>query len=372
MSEETPSKLSIFKPQYLKQGGYKGGRSKKELEAGGRKIYKLSSNENMLGSSPKAIEAIRQYVDSLNEYCDNKDDRYRKGLSEFYGGELSPDQFITDNSGVAMLELIVQAFMDPGLESIISNPAFGPYQMFSDRQVSKVIDVPLLEPDFSLDVRGMLDAINENTRLVFLTSPNNPTGTHIPKSQVDELIYNVPDHVVVVYDEVYYQFANADDYTRALPYVLEGKNVIGVNSFSKAYGLAGLRMGYAYSTIEIASYIRQLTRPFHINTLAMEAALAALQDDAFIQKTVTHNEAERAFVLKAVSELGVQYWPSQANFFLIKPPMDTFDFSQKMQDEGVMVRPVANFGAPGCVRITFGTREANEAMLKGLRKVFQK
>lgn len=367
----TMPQINIFKKQYLKKGVYAGGKSRSEIDARGKKIYKLSSNENMLGSSPKALQAIRDHVDTLNEYCDRTDDRYRKALSKFYQHRLSPNQFVTDNSGVAMLELIVQAFLSPGLECIISNPAFGPYQMFSDKVPAKVIDIPLEAPDFRLNVAGILEQVNEKTRLVFLTSPNNPTGTHIPKSQLDDLIYQLPEHVVVVLDEVYYQYADAPDYTTAQRYVEEGRRVIGVNSFSKAYGLAGMRMGYAYSTEEIATYLQQFRRPFHINTLCMEAAMAALEDTEFIEATKSLIKTEKHFIQQHFDRIGIKYWPTQANFFLVKPPMLSADFEASMLKQGIMVRQAGNFGAPGCIRITIGTREANEALIKALKVVLE-
>jgi len=144
-----------------------------------------------------------------------------------------------------------------------------PYIMFSKKQGGKVIDIPLLAPDYALNVDEMLAAVTDKTRLIFLTSPNNPTGSYIPKADLDRLIYGLPDHVVVVYDEVYFQYADAPDFTTALPYIKEGKNVIGLNSFSKAYGLAGMRIGYAYSTPRIIKYISQLYKPFLLNTLKL-------------------------------------------------------------------------------------------------------
>jgi len=236
---------------------YKGGKSKPATK-NGQKIYKLSSNENMLGSSPKAMAAIQQQLSSLNEYPDYNDHKFRQALEKFYGGKLAANQFITTNSGVANIELITRAFLEEGTECIFSNPAFGPYRGFPKKVGATSIDVPLIGPNFQLDVKGILNAINEKTRLIFVTNPNNPTGTHLPKTDIDELINGLPDHVVLLYDEVYYQYVAATDYVRAYPYVQAGKNVIGINSFSKAYGLAGLRVGYAYSTPEIAAYLQQL------------------------------------------------------------------------------------------------------------------
>ncbi len=345
---------------------YKGGKSKPKTGKG-KKIFKLSSNENMLGSSPKAMAAIQQQLGGLNEYPDYNDNKFRLALEKFYEGKLQANQFITTNSGVASIELITRAFLEEGSECIFSNPAFGPYRGFPKKVGAKSIDVPLIGPNFQLDVKGILTAINEKTRLVFVTNPNNPTGTHLPKVQIDELINGLPEHVVLLYDEVYYQYVEATDYVRAFPYVQAGKNVIGINSFSKAYGLAGLRVGYAYSTPEIAAYLQQLRRPFMINSLSMNAAIAALEDTEFIEQTVALIHREKAYLYAKLDQLGINYWKTQANFFLIKPDMDTEIFEAKMLEAGIMVRPTASFGAPGCVRVSIGTREANTAFVVALK-----
>jgi len=358
-----------FKPYLQQKSTYKGGKSLSEVAGIDKKIYKLSSNENQWGSSPKAIAAIKKHIDSLSNYPDNSDDRLRVALQKHYDGQLKSNQFLTTNSGVANIELIIRGFMEEGDECIFSNPAFGPYHEFPVKVGAKSIDIPLVGDDFLLDVEGILNAVNENTRLIFITSPNNPTGTHIPKRQIDELIDGIPDHVILVFDEVYFQFADAPDFVRALPYVLEGKNVIGINSFSKAYGLAGLRIGYSYSTPEIATYLQQLRIPFMINTMTLEGAMAALEDDEFINKTVNFVHKEKQFLYEQFDALGIKYWKTQANFILTQPDMDPVEFEGKILKEGIMVRPVAGFGAPKCVRITIGTREGNEALIEGWKKL---
>lgn len=364
----TEEKISIFKPHLLNEPGYKGGKTLNEV-ASDKKIYKLSSNENLLGASPKAIEAIRENLGGLNSYPDRTTYAIQEALEEFYEGELKADNFIVANAGSEILELTVRAFLDPGLECIMSNPGFSIYGMFAKWQGAKVVDVPLLDPDYSLDVDGILENINERTRLIFITSPNNPTGTYIPKKDVDRLIENVPEHVVVVMDEVYYHFADQADYTTALPYVNSGKNVIAINSFSKTYGLAAVRAGYGYSTPEIAGYIRRICKPFIVNGLTKAAAIAALGDKDFLEKTVNLVTTERNWLYAELNKLGVKYWPSQANFILINPNMNTGEFEDKMLQEGIMVRQAHMFGAPGCVRVTIGPREANEAYIEALKKV---
>ena len=365
------SKISdIFKSHLKDFKPYKGGKSRDEISSNGKKIYKLSSNENVLGPSPLALQAIQKELNQVYQYPDRTDTKLRNALSDFYNETLSPKQFFTANSGVDVLDLICRAFLDGDSEVIISSPTFKPYILFAKKMGAKVIDISLDEEDFSYDAEAVLGAINENTRLVFLTNPNNPTGNIIPKQVVNKIINEVPNHVVVVHDEVYFQFAEEEtEYSQVVDQVNEGKSVIAVNSFSKAYGLAGMRVGYAYTTEEIAQYVSQFRRPFMLNKLGLAGAIAALKDADFINKTKELIRTEKAFIYQILDELNVKYWKTAANFILIKPGLDGKVFEAKMLEEGVMVRPVANFGADGCIRVTIGDRESNEAYIKALKTV---
>lgn len=362
----------ILKPYLLKTPEYRGGQGVEEVKTKADKIYKLSSNENPTGTSPKAMKAVQETAKNLHIYPDRTGERLQDALADFYNHELSADNFVATNSGSETIEFIARGFMKEGLECIVSNPSFMPYTMFSGWNGAKVIDIPLLMPNYDLDVDGILGAINEKTRLIFLTSPNNPTGTYIPKPSIDKLMANIPDHVIVVLDEVYYHFADAEDFTTALPYVKAGKNIIAVNSFSKTYGLAALRVGYAYSTPEIAGYLRRLYRPFLINIIGLNAGIAALSDTDFINETVEIVQTERVRFYSIFEELGITYWKSQANFVMFESPMDTETVINKILEEcGVMVRDAGGFAAPGCIRVTVGTAEANDAFFEGIKKVMQ-
>ena len=363
----------LFKP-YLKASNlYVGGKSLKEVDAGGKTIYKLSSNENLLGASPKAQQAIRQHIAHIGNYPDRTDIRLRQALETFYNGEIPAAQFITGNAGSEILEFIIRAFLEPGTEYIVCNPMFKPYQMFSDKMGAKMVDIRLREPDYTLDIDGILTAINSKTRLIFLTSPNNPTGTYLPKNILDTLIAKLPDHVVLVLDEVYYLFADADDYTTAVPYVQAGKQIIGLNSFSKSFGLAGMRVGYAYTTPTLATYIQSLYKPFMINQLSLEAAIAALSDHDFLKAVIHQVKKGREYLYGELDKIGIQYWKAQGNFILIRPEgFEEKDFEETILKEGIMVRPAGGFGAPGCIRVTVGTEEANRAFIAGLKTVLGK
>mgnify|MGYP000126318335 CR=1 FL=1 len=369
--QQKDTEINIFKPYLNVANPYKGGKTLAEIKAQSQKMYKLSSNENPIGASPKAVAAIKAAATDLHLYPDRTDARFRRALAEYYNNELQENQFVVANSGSETLELIIRAFMSEGHECIISNPTFLIYQMVSKWQGATINDVPLLAPNFDVDVESILAKVNDQTRLLFLTSPNNPTGSYIPKSVLDELIERLPSHVILVLDEVYFHFADAPDYTSAMPYVKAGKQVIGINSFSKTYGLAAMRIGYFYTTEKIANYIHQICKPFILNKLSLEAGIAALSDTQFIQETVDLVKKEREYMQEEFQKIGIHFWPSQGNFILTKPPMDEKVFEAKMLDLGVMVRPVSAFGAPGCVRITIGTREANDGCLKALRQIYK-
>ncbi|WP_306013727.1 MULTISPECIES: pyridoxal phosphate-dependent aminotransferase [unclassified Allomuricauda] len=357
---------SIFKAHLVPKEVYKGG---KNIPPSHKKIYKLSSNENPLGASPKALAAMKAVLDKVDIYPDQTDIRLREALVKDFDGQLSADQFLCGNSGSEVIDIVLRAFINEGDEVIFSNPCFLPYSVFSRWYGAKQVDIPLLSPNYDLDVEGILNAITHKTKIIFLTSPNNPTGTYIPKSVMDNFMARVPKNIVVVFDEVYRHFADADDYVTALPYVLEGHNVIGLNSFSKTYGLAGQRIGYGYTTATIANYVRLIHKPFLLPLTSIEAAIGALNDKEFIDKTVKTVLEGRTYIAKAFDQLGIKYWPSQANFFIIDPPLPEMEFTDKMMEEGIMVRPVSQFGAPGKVRITVGDAEANAALVKALQKI---
>lgn len=368
--QNSSTDIDIYKSYLKVDNPYKGGKTLAEIKSQSQKMYKLSSNENPIGASPKAIAAVQAAANNLHLYPDRTDARLRTALAKYYDHALKENQFVVANSGSETLELIIRAFMSEGHECIISNPTFLIYQMVAKWQGATIHDVPLLSPNFEVDVEAILAKVNDNTRLIFLTSPNNPTGSYIPKATLDMLIERLPSHVILVLDEVYYHFADAADFTTAVPYVKAGKQVIGINSFSKTYGLAAMRIGYFYTTEKIADYIHQICKPFILNKLSLEAGIAALEDTTFIQATVELVQTERKYMHTELEKIGVHFWPSQGNFILTKPPIGEKEFEAKMLDLGVMVRPVAAFGAPGCVRITLGDREANDACLAALRKVY--
>ncbi|MDC6405257.1 MULTISPECIES: histidinol-phosphate transaminase [Maribacter] len=358
-----------FKTYILEDSTYKGG-SKKIVMPQGIEVHKLSSNENPLGYSPKVRQALMASLDDLSQYPDNTDIRLRQALVKDFDQALSEDHFITTNSGSEIIDLISKAFLGEGDTVIVSQPCFLPYTAFTRWMGATAINVPMTM-NFEYDFEGILKAISDSTKLVFLASPNNPSGTYIPKDVLEDFMNKVPEHVIVVLDEVYRHFAEVPDYVTGLPFVKQNKNIIAINSFSKTYGLAGLRIGYCYAPLHISSYIRKICKPFLLSTLALEGAIAALEDGEFVQETVDLVRKERAFVLHGLKELHIKYWPTQGNFVMIQPPISDTELVKQMEQKGIMVRPVGNFGAPGKVRISFGMRAANNAMLDALEAVIK-
>lgn len=357
---------SIFKPYLQPKEVYKGG---KNIPPSDKKIYKLSSNENPLGASPKAVEAAKMSLSKVDVYPDQTDHRLREALTKDFNNELEADQFISGNSGSEVIDMLLRGFVNEGDEVIFSNPCFLPYSVFSRWYGAEQIDIPLLMPNYDLDIDGILNAITEKTKIIFLASPNNPTGSYIPQAVLENFLSQVPKNILIVFDEVYRHFTDANDYVSALPYVLQEYSVLGLNSFSKTYGLAGLRIGYGYTTKTIANYLRLIHKPFLMPLPSLEAAIGALQDASFIEQTVKTVHEGKAYLSDSFKSLGIKFWPSQANFFIIDPPLPEMDFTDKLMEHSIMVRPVSQFGAPGKVRITIGNKEANEALVSALKKL---
>lgn len=367
MIKEKAADSTLFKSYILEDSTYKGG-GKKIVMPEGIDVYKLSSNENPLGFSDKVKDAIIKATNELSLYPDNTDIRLREALVQDFQNELSVDHFVTANSGSEIIDIISKVFLSEGDEIIVSQPCFLPYTAFTRWMGATAINVPMT-PNYDYDLDEILSAITTKTRLVFLASPNNPSGNYIPHDELKNFLTKVPSHVLVIYDEVYRHFAEAKDYTSALPFVKEGYNIIAVNSFSKTYGLAGLRVGYCYAPEGLSNYMRKVCKPFLLSSLAIEGAIASLADTAFVERTVALVRTERSYVLQGLEELGITFWPTQGNFVLIDPPVEDMKFASLMEQQGIMVRPVGVFGAPGKVRISFGVRAANTAMLAAIKTV---
>ena len=349
---------------------YTGGLSKEELskESQAPELFKLSSNENPLGPSPAVIEAIQKNAATLGEYPPTVDDRLRETLVGLHGRNLSPDHFVVGNSGCDILDLIGRAYLNGEVECIICPPTFPVYQLTAQQQGAMIIEVPLEPRRFGYQLDQILAAVTEKTGVVYLCSPNNPTGSLLNHTDLARLVDQLPDQVLIVFDEVYYHFVTAPERPDPLEYVLAGKNFIILHSFSKAYGLAGLRLGYGIAKPEIAARLAHSKRPFHLNRFAFEAGIAAINDQHHIKKSVDLTLQGRQWLYQQLQDLGLKVWPSQGNFLLFQCPGPAKDYAAKLLKYGVMVRPA--FGLPNHLRVTVGLPEANEAFIEGVKQSF--
>lgn len=323
-------------------------------------FYKLSSNENLMGPSPRALKAAQQALLGVHEYDFYDDFEFQDVLSDYYKGELKSGQFITANSGVEVLEIICRGLVSVGSECIISSPTFSPYRNIIELEGGEVIDIPLKKPDYSWDIDGILNAVTDQTAMVFITNPNNPTGTYATKTELNRLLDALPEKVIVVYDEVYYHFVDADDFPYAIDYIKAGRPMIGLHTFSKIYGLAGLRVGYGFTSPEIGEYLNKIFRPFRIDTVSTLAAYEALKDVEHVKASQEMVWSGKKWLYEKFESAGIKYWPSQGNFVMFESPIPSLELTAKMLDEGVMVRPGDNFGAPGKIRLTIGNEAANQ------------
>ena len=334
------------------------------------KVYQLSQNENPLGPSPKVIEAITAVAPTLSYYPNFSDIDLREAIVEAIGKGLTPDYIYTGCSGFESLELMARAFLQTDDEMIVSSPTFtGAYAKVANPQGAKMIDVPLAPDTFEYPVDAVLDAITDKTKLIIVCNPNNPTGTVIPVDKMDKLMTNIPDHVLVVSDEVYHHFVDDATYPDSIKYVLEGKNIVVVHSFSKAYGLAGMRLGYGIAKPEIADYISGLHRGFHQNKLAMAAGIAACKDQDYLNHVIDYLRNEQKWIVDQFDRLDIKYWNPAANFILFETKMLSDELNQKMLKRGIILRPQSNIGMPYGMRVSIGTHEANQAFINALEEI---
>lgn len=352
---------------------YSGGLSVSEVQSKAKteKIYKLSSNENPLGSSEKVVAAIQDAATSLSLYPDRDDIRLRRALVDFHGRGLTEQHFVSSVSGIEMIGLVARTFLNAGDEIIICPPTFGWYVVTAQRLGAKLVTVPLDAERFTHDIDGILAAITERTRLIYICNPHNPTGAMLTATEMGQLVRGIPEHVMIVADEVYHQFVERADFPDSIAYVLNGDNVIILHSFSKVYGLAGLRLGYAIAKPEICQQIVGQKRPFQHSSLALAGGVAAVQDQDHVRKTVTLIHEGKQFIYQQLDALGIEYWPSEANFVMIRPRGDADTVYEQLLERGIMTRPTSKNGLPGYLRVTCGLPEANHAFIAALAEIMQ-
>lgn len=346
---------------------YKPGKPIEEVkrELGLTEVVKLASNENNLGPSPRAIVAMREAATRVNLYPDGACHTLREALSAYLG--VPGDYLIFGNGSDEIIHFLGLTFLTPGDELIQADPSFVRYEAAGVLNHAVCHLVPLRE--WTHDLEAMAERINDRTRLIFIANPNNPTGTVVTEDAVRRFMQRVPERAIVVFDEAYFEYVERDDYPDTLRYVWEGRNVIVLRTFSKAYGLAGLRVGYGIARPDIIAYLNQVREPFNVSLIAQEAAVAALSDSEHIERSRAMNSAGKRQLYAAFEELGLAYAPSEANFVWVDVGRNASQVFQQLLRRGVIVRAFDSPGTESCIRVTIGTAEENAKFLRELKEV---
>lgn len=335
--------------------------SELERELGIAHAIKLASNENPWGPSPKALQVLKEASASLHRYPDGGAHYLRQDLADRL--KFDPSHILVGNGSDEIISLLVKAFLSPGEEAIMADLTFVMYRLAVLGGHGVPVEVPLT--NWTHDVDAMLEAVTDKTRLFFICNPNNPTGTILGARELERVLSRLPDHVVVVVDEAYYEYVRHPDFPESLQYVRDKRPCVVLRTFSKIYGLAGLRVGYGITTAEIAGYVNRVRPPFNVNSLAQEAARAALTDDEHVAKSRGMNEAEMNFLEEGLEKLGISCVPSQANFIYFDVGMDGKRVYDALLKEGVIVRHIRG----SMIRVTIGQPPENHRFLDALQTV---
>jgi histidinol-phosphate aminotransferase len=329
-------------------------------------IVKLASNENPLGPGSKALAAIQAALPELTRYPDGNGFELKQALASRYG--VNTGQVTLGNGSNDILDLVARAWLAPGLNAVFSQFAFAVYPIATQAQGAEGRAVPAR--DYGHDLPAMLAAIDENTRVVFLANPNNPTGTWFTDDALQRFLDAVPERVLVVLDEAYIEYVDAGDrLPDGVQYLTRYPNLLVSRTFSKAYGLAALRVGYALSSAAIAAVLNRVRQPFNVNSLALTAACAALLDEDYLQASRALNAAGMQQLEHGLAGLGLRWIPSKANFIAVDFARDAAPINQALLQAGVIVRPVAGYGMPNFLRVSIGTEAENARFLEVLAQV---
>ena len=337
------------------------------------RLVKLDSNENPYGPSPRAIDAMRTAIATANFYPEDDCNELVHRLAASHN--LPPEQILVTAGSTALLSLLCQTLLAPGLNAVTSERSFVVYAMAVHATGAQLIETPMQEDAF--DLNAVLEAINEDTRIVFLANPNNPTGTLCDGAQVAKFLTEVPGHIVVVLDEAYFEYAHyfatarKVEYSRSIDYVRQGASIVVLRTFSKAHGLAGLRVGYGMGPAELLAYCTRMRNTFSVSSIGQAAALGALGDAHYIERVISNNAAQAQVLGVGLSEMGCRVVPTWANFLYCDVQEDASAFATKLRAEGVSVRPLGLWSAPNCIRVSIGTSEQNQLFLDAMRRVRQ-
>jgi len=334
-----------------------------ERELGIKNAIKMASNENPLGPSPKAVEAVQKAITKLNLYPDGASHYLRQAIGARY--QLDVGQVIVGNGSDEIIKLLAETFLNPDDEAVMAKPSFSEYDFAVTLMGGKCIFVDCV--DFRHDLDGMLQAITPKTKMVFICNPNNPTGTIVTKKEIEKFMAKVPKQVVVVFDEAYYEYVDHPDYISGLEYVRAGyENVIVLRTFSKIYGLSGLRVGYGMAQPELIRWISRTREPFNVNSLAQLGARAALTDQEFLTKSRHVNNEGKAYLYQEFQARNLKYVPTNANFIFVDLGVDSKKAFESMLRQGVIIRTGDIFGYPTFIRVTVGTEAENRRFIAAL------
>lgn len=337
----------------------------RELNLDPATIVKLASNENPLGPSPRSLAAIREELAELTRYPDGNGYRLKVKLAQRC--RVQPDQVTLGNGSNDILELVARAYLAPGLNAVFSEHAFAVYPIVTQAVNAGARVIPA--KDWGHDLPAMLAAIDEKTRVVFIANPNNPTGTWFGPQALRDFLAAVPEHVLVVLDEAYIEYAEGGELPDGLDYLADHPNLLVSRTFSKAYGLAALRVGYGLSSAVIADVLNRVRQPFNVNSLALAGACAALEDTEYLARSREVNAAGMQQLEQGFQALGLSWIPSKGNFIAVDVGREAGPVYQGLLHEGVIVRPVAGYGMPNHLRVTVGLAAENSRFLEALGKV---
>ncbi len=365
------SRENIFKEHIRTLKPYEPGKPIKELERemGLRRVIKLASNENPLGPSRKALHAMRRAIREVHLYPESTCFYLVKRIAQELG--VQENQILVGNGSNEIIELLARGFLSEGDEVLSSETSFLVYPILAQVCGARFVGVPM--KDMRYDLEAILKAITERTRIIFVANPNNPTGTYVTTTEVENFLARVPKHVLVCFDEAYVDFVEARDFPHMLFHIKAGKpNVVLLRTFSKAYGLAGLRVGYACAPADLVAYLHKVRQPFNVNSVAQAAAAAALDDRFFLWRTKWLVSRGRKYLTLHLERLGLKVVPSQANFLLVDTGRDADDVFKALLGHGLIVRSMKAYGLGTWIRITVGRRGQNAQCVRLLKAYLKK
>jgi histidinol-phosphate aminotransferase len=362
---------SIVNPNVLQISPYVSGKPVEAIqrEFNLEKVVKLASNENMLPIPENVRKSINDELSQIHCYPDSDNYYLRQRLAAINGLQL--EQVIVGAGSVELIHMLIRTFLKAGEKVLTSEKTFSLYKIATTEFAGQAsyLEAPMDEK-LCFDLEAMARRIDKKTKIIFITNPNNPTGTFVPAAAIHQFIQKVPKDKIIVLDNAYQEYVdNPDDYVTGLDEIHAGKNVIVLRTFSKVYGLAGLRVGYALAKSEIISLLNRVKAPFNVTRIGQRAALASLESDDYKNRSALLNRANKAKLLGQLQSLGMSVIPSQTNFLLFFPKIDVTELNLRLLKEGVIIRPTAGFGIPEGMRVTVGLEEDNEFFIKKLKKV---